>query len=789
MSNRIVVSVDPYEARAAKMEGDRLVNIEVESAAQEKRKGSIYRGKVMAVEQSFEAAFVNYGTGKEGFLPFDEVCTRSLVELTGHGRSQKGAGVRVGDTILVQVTKEEVGKKGATLSMHVSLPGRYVVLMPFDDRTGVSRKLDPDERNRLRKELHRLGLPEGFGVIIRTSGESTDRREDLQLDLDHLLKSWEQVLEKFRSAKEPGEIRADAGLAVRFIRDYLSSDVDEIQVEDEYSMRELERYMDSCMPGRRPILKRYLDEIPLFIRYGVERQVEALLRRRVHLPSGGSIVIGETEALVAIDVNSGRLKRRGIENTAFQANIEAAREIARQMVLRDLGGIIVVDFIDMESDANRRKVTEELKAAMSKDKARLTFGQITDFGLLAFSRQRIRQTVDSGFNLACPTCSGSGRIRSPSALAMSALRNVREKLATQAKRAAYVEVVVPVRVANFLNNRKREALVGLEKHHSVLLDVTGDADAQPDEIRVNVLPEVPPDRSAMIRAEEEPVEEPSPPPPPPPPKSEESHTDRGGFKNFLRMVLGIPETPQTPVPDGAGSPEPKTTASTGSPAQPDVTSPEVRDSSPSRPPRRRGNRGRGRRRPTTEQASSEAARKAPSRQTPPETKSDPKPGPQARQQPGSGARPRTKPQARPVSNSASKPRAAAKRVEKPVLTAEMDPKVATTPVNKDGSSATPKPKPKPKPGSRSRSRSRRGQGTEPRPKTDSGTQTRSEPERGSDSKPVPDSSQEKSAEQKKTGQGSGRSGARQRSRRRRPNRSTTARGNDAGPEGSAGKPE
>ncbi|NOZ00913.1 MAG: Rne/Rng family ribonuclease [Deltaproteobacteria bacterium] len=549
MAKRIVVSVDPYEARAALMEGDRLVNIEVESAASEKRKGSIYRGKVMAVEPSFEAAFVNYGKGKEGFLPFDEVCEKSLIELTGHGRGKGKAGVRVGDTVLVQVTKEEVGKKGAALSMHVSLPGRYVVLMPFDDRTGISRKLDQDERNRLRKVLRRLGLPEGFGVIVRTSGESTDSPEDLQLELDHLIKEWEQVVEKFKSGKEPAEIRADAGLAVRFIRDYLSSDVDEILVEDEYSMRELQRYMESCMPRRLPALKRFTDEIPLFLRYGVERQVEALLRRRVHLPSGGSIVVGETEALVAIDVNSGRLKRKGIEDTAFRTNIEAAREIARQVVLRDLGGIIVVDFIDMESETNRVKVADELKAAMAMDKARLTFGRISDFGLLAFSRQRIRQSVDSGVNLDCPTCSGTGRIRSSSSLAMSALRTVRERLATQSKKVAYVEVVVPVRVANFLNNRKREALVGLEKHHGVLVDVTGDSNSDVEGIRVNVLPEVPHDRTAIFYPDEEPeTEVPPPPPPSSSPKPEDNGHEKGGFKNFLRMVLGIPESPEPPEP-------------------------------------------------------------------------------------------------------------------------------------------------------------------------------------------------------------------------------------------------
>jgi len=766
------------------MEGDRLVNIEVESAASEKRKGSIYRGKVMAVEPSFEAAFVNYGVGKEGFLPFDEVCSRSLSDLTGHGKGRSRSGVRVGDTVLVQVTKEEVGKKGAALTMHVSLPGRYVVLMPFDDRTGVSRKLDQDERIRLRKVLRRLGLPEGFGVIIRTSGEATDRPEDLQLDLDHLVRTWETVLGDYRSAKTPGEIHADSGLAVRFIRDYLSSDVSDVLVEDEYSMRELERYMESCMPGRRTILKRYNDEIPLFMRYGIERQVEALLRRKVLLPSGGSIVVGETEALVAIDVNSGRLKRRGIEDTAFQTNLEAAREIARQVVLRDLGGIIVVDFIDMENDAHRQRVVEEMKAAMAKDKARLTFGRIAEFGLLAFSRQRIRQTVDSGVNLACPTCSGSGRIRSPSALAMSALRRVRERLATQSKPGAFVEVVVPVRVANFLNNRKRAALVGLEKHHGVLVDVTGDADAQPDEIRVDVLPEVPPDRTAMIHSEEETAEEtPAPPPPPPSEEMDQEPKERSGFKSFLKMVLGIadaPEqTPAAPAPSAASRP-------------PAARPADTRPAAPARPaaPVSRPRPSPARQAPARKPASSRPAvqRAAPQRATTPRpgpkdpVEEDKKPAPsRSSRRRGSRGRGRRKPaatQAQQESTQAQKPAPE----ERPV--ADKAPPAGNGSTTRP-SGQEPGPDKKPASGSRSRRRPRRKPADATAAPKPAGVEkpTAAEPKRrapsrssGRKSPPKPPAAKagDKGAEEKK-------STTAKRSRRSRPSRPPAPRGNDAGP--------
>lgn len=602
MARRILISTDPYEARAVLMEGDRLVNIEVESASAEKRKGHIYRGRVTAIEPSLEAAFVDYGpragshrgASKDGFLPFDEVATRSLEELTGHGRARNRSGLRVGDAVLVQVSKEEVGRKGATLTMFVSLPGRYVVLMPFSDRTGVSRKLDGDERDRLRRIMRQVRVPEGFGVIMRTSGEMTESPEEVQADLDYLVHTWEGIVRRFREATEPGEVYSEAGLAIRFVRDYLGPDVTEVLVEDAGTMQELSRYLQAWMPHRHGILKRYEGEIPLFTRYGVERQIEALMSRRVTLPSGGSIVIGETEALVAIDVNSGRLKQRDAEGTALATNLEAAREVARQVVLRDLGGIIVVDFIDMESEAHRRRVEDELKAAMARDKARLSFGRITDFGLLAFSRQRIRQAMDSGVTLPCPTCSGTGRLRSPSSLAMTALRRVRERLATLKQKAAYVEVVVPVAVANFLNNRKREDLTALERRYGVLVDVTGDPNAPPHDIRVNVLPEVPADRTFLRSSEEAPpaAEEPEATPEPvvPQPAAAGESRERSVLKGLLKIVFGMkdeepatqpaatpvappgaPESPRPPVPRRpAPGAEVAMSAATGGEAKPEV---------------------------------------------------------------------------------------------------------------------------------------------------------------------------------------------------------------------------
>ncbi len=507
MSQKIVVSVDPYEARAALLEGDRLINVEIENAAVGKRKGNIYKGRVSKIEDSIEAAFIDYGVGKDGFLPFDEVSDRSLAELTGHPRASNNSGLSEGDWVLVQVTKEEIGKKGASLTMHISLPGRFVVLTPFSNRIGVSRKLVNEERTRLKQIASQLVFPDGFGCIMRTVGKN-EQIADIQADLEGLLRAWEDVLEGFKSAKEASEIHSESGLAVRFVRDYMTSEVTDIFVEGEGSLNELKRYVASKVPGN--LVKHYEDDLPLFVRHGVERQIEALLNSRVQLPSGGSIVIGQTEALVAIDVNSGRQKSRDIEDTAYKANLEAAREIARQCVLRDLGGIIVIDFIDMDNEGHRRSVEDELRRAFALDKARLTFTRIQEFGLLCFSRQRLRQAVDSAITLPCPACSGAGRVRSPALLATSALRKVRERLATAATPAAYVEISVPVEVANFLNNRRRDDLLGLENRHDVIIDVIGYPDILSDEIRIAVLPEVPTEKVAKKIAEPVASEQPAP---------------------------------------------------------------------------------------------------------------------------------------------------------------------------------------------------------------------------------------------------------------------------------------
>lgn len=496
MSQRIVISVDPYEARAALLSADQLVNVEIENSNTEKRKGNIYKARITAIELNLKAAFVDYGEGKDGFLPFDEFNVRNYREITGKAPATGRFGARTGDWILVQVSKEEVGKKGASLTMNVSLAGRFVVLMPYSDRSGVSRKVDGEERARLKEISHDLRVPEGFGTIVRTVGEN-ERLEDIQSDLDNLIFSWTEIKGAFNEHKGAGSVHSEDGLAVRFVRDYMTSDVSDVLVEDEDSFNEVHDFILRAMPQKARLVRRYTGDLPLFLRYGVERQIEALLSNRVTLPSGGSIVIGQTEALVAIDVNSGKTRNKsGAEEMTFATNLEAATEIGRQVILRDLGGIIVVDFIDMESDAHRKSIEEALKESFSFDKARLSFAKIRDFGLLAFSRQRLRSTVDSGILLPCPVCQGSGRVRSPALVAMSTLRRLRERLATQARKAAVVEVTVPVEVANFLNNRKRQELISLERKFDVLIDVVGNSDSLPDDIRITMLGDVPDTRNS-----------------------------------------------------------------------------------------------------------------------------------------------------------------------------------------------------------------------------------------------------------------------------------------------------
>lgn len=492
---RILVSVDRFEARAVLLDGDHLLNIEVESATTDKKKGGVYKGRVISVEHSIEAAFVDIGVGKDGFLPFDEISKRSLERLSKKG--QGSSEIKEGDWVLVQVVKEEIGKKGVSLSMNISIPGRFIVLLPFSDKAGVSRKINGEERQRLKGLTSKLRIPESFGVIIRTAGEK-EEIEELQSDLDYQYEVWKLIEERFQDMDNPGRILADVSLPVRFVRDYMSSDVKEVLVEDENSYKELLEFMTSRMPSQKNTLKLYNDPIPLFSRYGVERQIESLLSPTVSLQGGGSIIISQTEALTAIDVNSGKIKEGRLEKTAFYTNIEAAKEIARQVILRDLGGIFVVDFIDMESEEHRKMVENALREAFANDKAKVNIGTIGDFGLLTFSRQRLRQTMDVGLTEICSACCGKGRVKSVVFLGLSTIRKIKERLTTlRGMKPSYVEVKVPIQVANFINNRKRTEIAKMEEQWGVIIDVVGVTENGGNEGKITVLPEVPEGRYGL----------------------------------------------------------------------------------------------------------------------------------------------------------------------------------------------------------------------------------------------------------------------------------------------------
>jgi len=664
LSRKIVISADPYEARAALLDGDLLTNLEIESAGSNRRKGNLYKGRVTTVEKSLDAAFVDYGMGKDGFLPLDEVNERSLIELTGKSGGASGhVSLGAGDIVLVQVAKEEVGKKGAALTMNVSNPGRFLVLMPFSTRTGVSRKLAGDDRLRLKDSLDHLELPKGFGCIIRTVSDQSQETE-LQADLDHLVAQWQEIVDRFREAKKPGEVHQESSLALRFVRDYMDTDVDEVIVEDDTTWRELNGYFNAVMPGRSGHLTRYSGDLPLFVRFNVDRQVESLLKNRVTLPSGGSIVIGQTEALTAIDVNSGRTKKGAIEDTAYKTNVEAAVEIARQVILRDIGGIIVVDFIDMESESHRHSVEDTLRNALSRDKARLTVSKIRDFGLLAFSRQRLRHTVEEGIMSACPACGGTGRIRAPGPLAMSILRRLRERIANMTADAELVEVTVSIEVANFLNNRKREELIALEKRHGMTIEILGTPDVTPDDMQITIHEEIPDDRQisrprsemvddvypgpgttapAMETSREQPAAAPMAPPPPKPKPSL--------LRGLLARLLDIDEfdevprkpTPAkvAPAPVRAPAPAPVAPAPVRTPAPIAAEKPAEAAQAPARPPRQ----PRPPRPPREPRA-------------PQERRPRPEPRQEPRQEPRPEVKPAPAPKAAPVTATAPEPREA-----------------------------------------------------------------------------------------------------------------------------------
>ncbi len=471
MKRMLINATQPEELRVAMVDGQRLYDLDIESRSREQKKGNIYKGRITRVEPSLEAAFVDFGSERHGFLPLKEIA-RSYFKTDpgepGNGRQSIRDLVAEGTEVVVQVEKEERGTKGAALTTFISLAGRFLVLMPNNPRAGgVSRRIEGDDRADLREAMSQLEIPDGMGVIIRTAGVGRGA-EELQWDLEYLVRLWATVDEAAGQKKAPFLVYQESNAIIRALRDGLRADIGEVLVDDDATYAQAQEFMQQVMPQQLPRLKMYTDPVPLFSRFQIESQIESAFRREVRLPSGGALVIDHTEALVSIDINSARAtKGADIEETALNTNLEAADEVARQLRLRDLGGLIVIDFIDMEPARNQRAVEDRLRDALEQDRARVQVGKISRFGLLEMSRQRLRPSLGESNHEPCPRCEGQGTIRGVESLALSVLRLIEEE--AMKDRSARIIAQVPVDVGTFLINEKRDAVARLEQRNGVTI--------------------------------------------------------------------------------------------------------------------------------------------------------------------------------------------------------------------------------------------------------------------------------------------------------------------------------
>ena len=467
MKRMLFNATQAEELRVAIVDGQKLVDLDIESASKEQRKSNIYKGIVTRVEPSLEAAFIDYGTDRHGFLPFKEVsraCFANDVADVSRARIQDV--LREGQEIIVQVEKDERGNKGAALTTYISLAGRYLVLMPNNPRGGgVSRRIEGEERNELRDVMAQLEIPSGMSIIARTAGIGRGV-EELQWDLNYLLQLWNAIDSAANSQKGAFLIYQESSLVIRAIRDYFQPDIGEILIDTEEVFEQAQQFMSHVMPGNVHKVKLYKDDVPLFSRFQIEHQIESAFSREVTLPSGGAIVIDHTEALVSVDVNSARSTRgTDIEQTAYNTNLEAAEEVARQLRLRDLGGLIVIDFIDMESQRNQREVENRLRDSLHHDRARVQFGKISKFGLMELSRQRLQPSLGESSHQPCPRCSGTGFIRGIESTALHILRIIQEDAMKENTGAIHAQI--PVDVATFLLNEKRADIFAIESRLKV----------------------------------------------------------------------------------------------------------------------------------------------------------------------------------------------------------------------------------------------------------------------------------------------------------------------------------
>jgi ribonuclease E len=566
-----VNAADPEEFRVAIVEEGQIEELALESASREATKANIYKGVVANIEPSLQAAFVHYGGERHGFLPLSEIHPDWYQEKPQSKSKAKIQRVlRKGQELIVQVYKEESATKGAFLSTYISLPGRRLVLLPNQSHLGVSRKIEnEEERQRLKELAQKLGLPPEMGLIIRTAGETAATRE-LAKDFNYLLKLWDNIKQAAAIQPAPCLLHRDLDLITRTVRDYFSGDIKTILVDNKEVFQTLRAFIQEMAPRHVHALKLYKDKLPIFTRYQLEEQIDRIYLEQVPLKSGGSIVINPTEALVAIDVNSGRCTGpRELEETVFKTNLEAAEEVARQLRLRDLGGLIVIDFIDMKDKKHQKEVEQALKQSLKKDKARVTLGHLSKFGLLELSRQRLRPTAEVSAYIPCPACQGRGRVKKVETLSVSLLRQISTQVSQS--QVQEVRVLVPSEVGHFLLNKKRKDLLFLEEQFGIKVVVTGKEGLGPEEIQVEYLkreapePKPAPERkpgpgvkpAPEIKAEEKPALEtkassettPAPGAKPAGGKKRPSRPRRRSSKSKAKAE------PQVEAPAGAPSPE------------------------------------------------------------------------------------------------------------------------------------------------------------------------------------------------------------------------------------------
>ncbi|MEZ5539408.1 MAG: ribonuclease E [Pseudomonadales bacterium] len=466
MKRMLINATQPEELRVALVDGQKLYDLDIEHTNRRQEKANIYKGRITRVEPSLEAAFVDYGAERHGFLSLKEISREYFSKQPNEieGRINIRDVIREGQEVIVQIDKEERGNKGAALTTFISLAGRYLVLMPNNPRVGgISRRIEGDDRSDLKDALAGLDLPAGMGTIVRTAGIGRSS-EELQWDLDYLLQLWNSIKTEADNSAAPHFLFQESNVVIRAIRDYLRQDIGEVIIDTRTAYELASAFIKQVMPNYHSKVKLYQDSIPLFNRYQIESQIETAFEREVKLPSGGAIVIDVTEALVSIDINSSRATKGGdIEETATNTNLEAADEIARQLRLRDMGGLVVIDFIDMNSPKNQRAVEDRIRDALQMDRARVQVGRISRFGLLEMSRQRLRPSLSETSGHICPRCNGQGTIRGTKSIALALLRMLEEE--AQKERSSEVRAITPVSVASFLLNEKRKQISEIEKRH------------------------------------------------------------------------------------------------------------------------------------------------------------------------------------------------------------------------------------------------------------------------------------------------------------------------------------